>query len=126
MYAAVQDFVSHTREAIPFKQTKFEWFLTILLPIYFLLVITSIYGEWLFAWSLLGHIPIPSLNDPKSVTGLDWAHSTSDQFGAYIDVVTLATIIANACNILILKPPSSVIVYRLAGLILPWFFSFCF
>ena len=43
--------------------------------LYPVLVVLFLYGEWLLAWSVLGHPPLPSLNDPKSVPGTSWLHT---------------------------------------------------
>lgn len=33
-----------------------------------------LYGEWVLAWYMLGHIPRPSLDDPKFIDGSSWMH----------------------------------------------------
>jgi hypothetical protein len=40
---------------------------------YPLLLAISLYAEWLLAWSLLSHKPVPSMDDPKSISG-NWMH----------------------------------------------------
>lgn len=42
--------------------------------LYPLLVVLCLYGEWLLAWSVLGHPPLPSLNDPKLLAGSSRLH----------------------------------------------------
>lgn len=34
------------------------------------LLVASLYGTWLVAWSVLGHRPVPSIDDPKSISPL--------------------------------------------------------
>lgn len=41
---------------------------------YPVLVLLVLYGEWLLAWSVLGHPPVPSWNDPKFNAGSSWLH----------------------------------------------------
>jgi len=36
---------------------------------YPLLLAGSLYAEWLWAWSLLSHKPVPSMDDPKFISG---------------------------------------------------------
>lgn len=45
---------------------------------YPLLALASLYGTWLIAWLVLGHMPRPSLDDPKSISSLvDVAHTVT-------------------------------------------------
>lgn len=39
-------------------------------PVFFL---AALYGEWFVAWSVLGHEPRPSIDDPKFIRGIGWA-----------------------------------------------------
>ena len=41
---------------------------------YPLLLLGSLYGEWLLSWWVLGHRPRPSLDDPKSIDATIWMH----------------------------------------------------
>jgi hypothetical protein len=34
-----------------------------------LLLVASLDGQWLLSWAVLGHIPRPSLDDPKYIDG---------------------------------------------------------
>ena len=45
-----------------------RWLLTavLLCPI---ALLASLYTTWLIAWMILGHMPRPSLDDPKSISG---------------------------------------------------------
>ena len=45
--------------------------LTLLYPLFFLL---CLYGQWYLSWFILGHQPIPSLDDPKYIQGASWMH----------------------------------------------------
>jgi hypothetical protein len=38
------------------------------------LVVALLYGEWLLATWSLGHIPRPSIDDPKDIAGSNWLH----------------------------------------------------
>ena len=42
-------------------------FLVLLVWLYPILLVISIYGTWLAAWISLGHTPRPSLDDPKDI-----------------------------------------------------------
>jgi hypothetical protein len=46
-------------------------FVSLLFPF---LIAAALYGEWLLAWSALGHPPRPSLDDPKDISGSSWMH----------------------------------------------------
>ncbi|MCU0865567.1 MAG: hypothetical protein MUC36_17415 [Planctomycetes bacterium] len=37
-----------------------------------LLLIAALYGQWLLSWLLLGHRPVPSIDDPKYIGGASW------------------------------------------------------
>lgn len=52
--------------------------------LYPVLVVLFLYGEWLLAWSVLGHPPVPSWNDPKFIVGSSWMHGVTSLvlFGA--------------------------------------------
>ena len=41
---------------------------------YPLLLLGSLYGQWLLSWWVLGHVPRPSLDDPTSINGASWMH----------------------------------------------------
>ena len=41
---------------------------------YPLFPVLALYGEWLLASYLLGHIPIPGQDDPKFIDGSNWLH----------------------------------------------------
>jgi hypothetical protein len=43
--------------------------------VYPLVVLFFLYGEWLLAGSVLGHPPLPSWNDPKSIPLSSWLHT---------------------------------------------------
>lgn len=45
---------------------------------YPLIVIGFLYGEWLLAWFVLGHPPIPALDDPQFIEGSSWLHNFTD------------------------------------------------
>ena len=34
--------------------------------------VALLYGEWLLSWAVLGHVPRPSLDDPKDVAIAHW------------------------------------------------------
>jgi hypothetical protein len=42
--------------------------------VYPLVVLFFLYGEWLLAWSALGHPPLPSWDDPMSIPLSSWLH----------------------------------------------------
>ena len=44
-----------------------RWFAT-LVWLYPTLLVVAFYGTWLTAWLTLGHMPRPSLDDPKSIS----------------------------------------------------------
>src|SRR4051812_2121677 len=46
-------------------------FASLFLP---LMVVGTLYGEWLLATWSLGHPPRPSLDDPKDIAGSSWMH----------------------------------------------------
>jgi hypothetical protein len=39
---------------------------------YPLLLLASLYGQWLLSWVVLGHRPQPSMDDPKYIDGASW------------------------------------------------------
>ncbi len=45
-------------------QNRLLWGFAYLYPIY---ALVAFYGTWLVAWATLGHMPRPSLDDPKSI-----------------------------------------------------------
>jgi hypothetical protein len=41
---------------------------------YPLLFLALLYAQWLSSWVILGHVPRPSIDDPKDVAGASWMH----------------------------------------------------
>ena len=41
---------------------------------YPLFVLFMLYGQWLLSSIILGHLPVPSLEDPKFISGAGWMH----------------------------------------------------
>ena len=41
---------------------------------YPLFPVLALYVEWLLAWSVLDHIPVPGLDDPKYIDGATWMY----------------------------------------------------
>ena len=37
-------------------------------PVYPVLLVGTLYATWFVAWTILGHRPVPSLNDPASIS----------------------------------------------------------
>lgn len=52
----------------PATWQRIAWALTAL-P---LVTAALLYGEWLLSWAVLGHVPRPSLDDPKDVAFAHW------------------------------------------------------
>ena len=42
---------------------------------YPLLILGSLYTQWLLSWAVLGHPPQGSIDDPKTIDGASWMHS---------------------------------------------------
>jgi hypothetical protein len=38
------------------------------------LPVVLLYGQWLLSWVMLGHMPRPSMDDPKFIDGASWMH----------------------------------------------------
>ena len=47
-----------------------DWLLPVCVVtwVYPCLLVTSLYGTWLVAWAVLGHQPVPSIDDPKYIS----------------------------------------------------------
>lgn len=43
--------------------------------VYPLLLLALLYGQWLLSWAVLGHLPQPSIDDPKFIDGASWMHN---------------------------------------------------
>jgi hypothetical protein len=84
------------------------------------LVIALLYGEWLLATWSLGHIPRPSIDDPKGVAGSSWMHILTliAIFGAVpaaaLALVLNATVIS-ICRLTVLRG-----LLRIAAVMLSW------
>ena len=48
-------------------RARLIWLFAYLYPV---LVLSAFYGTWLCAWTGLGHMPRPNLDDPKSIHGI--------------------------------------------------------
>ena len=44
------------------------WWIALVASFYPALLVAAFYGTWLIAWLVLGHMPRPSLDDPKSIS----------------------------------------------------------
>ena len=42
--------------------------------VYPLVFLACLYGQWFLSWYVLGHVPRPSLDDPKYIDGASWMH----------------------------------------------------
>lgn len=62
--------------ARPIKRPPSRWlaFCAHLAAAYPLLVLGSLYSQWLLSWWVLGRRPQPSLDDPKYIDGASWMH----------------------------------------------------
>lgn len=61
-------------------------------PLFF---IAALYSQWLLSWMLLGHRPVPSIDDPKYI---EWASSMHS-----ITAVALAGFVPIGCVALVLN-----------------------
>lgn len=87
---------------------------------YPLLLLGSLYGEWLLASLMLGHQPRPSLDDPKGISGSSWMHPIP--FVALMGMLpaACATLILNALYVINSRIRGRRLLTRLAGLLSLW------
>lgn len=62
---------------------------------YPILLLASLYGQWLLSWWVLGHRPLPSLDDPKYKDGASWMH--------LVTFALLMGLLPAACGALVLN-----------------------
>ncbi len=62
---------SHEISALSPRWVAFFSNLTLAYP---LLLLASLYSQWLLSWAVLGYPPQPSFDDPKSIVGVSWMH----------------------------------------------------
>jgi hypothetical protein len=51
----------------PARLRGWAWWRPAMLGLYPLVMLAALYGTWLAGWASLGHVPQPSLDDPKSI-----------------------------------------------------------
>lgn len=56
------------------RRSRFLSVLALATTLYPLFVFVSLYGQWLLSWLVLGHRPVPSMDDPKYIDGASWMH----------------------------------------------------
>jgi hypothetical protein len=73
-----------------------------------------VYAHWLMSWIALGHMPRPSLDDPKFIDGASWMHPIS--FLALVAVLptALVALLANAWYLAATRPRGFDLVWRFA------------
>ena len=60
--------VAPTREPVGARRTAAVAIALTMLPL------LTLYAQWLLSWAVLGHVPRPSLDDPKDVPVASWMH----------------------------------------------------
>ena len=69
--ARALDYERPINRAPPSRVLRFLAYVTAAYPLF---ILASLYGQWLLSWWILGHRPVPSLDDPKSIDGASWMH----------------------------------------------------
>lgn len=91
---------------------------------YPLLVLGSVYGQWLLSWWLLGHQPRITLDDPKSIAGASWMHYiTATALMAWLPLAFVG-ILANAQHLFVRRPSWPRAGLRLAIIVTLWLGAF--
>src|SRR4051812_26626615 len=60
----------------PAENSHSRWmaFFATLTLVFPLVVLASLYGQWLLSWAMLGRPPQPSWDDPVHIVGASWMH----------------------------------------------------
>ena len=66
-----------------------------------LVLLTALYGQWLLSWLLLGHRPVPSIDDPKYIGGASWM--------SYVTGIALVGFVPVGCVALVLNALHAVV-----------------
>jgi hypothetical protein len=86
-----------------------------------LFVIAAVYGQWLLSWLLLGHRPVPSIDDPKFIDGASWmSFVTSIALVGFLPVGCLALML-NALHAVVKPQPLQRQLMRVAVTVALWF-----
>jgi len=85
-----------------------------------LLTLVTFYGEWLLAWYSLGHRPISSLDDPKSIPGSAWLHDITGLCIFTLVPLGVVMIVLNVIEIRMNRPKISHIAVRMAIVLICW------
>jgi hypothetical protein len=84
------------------------------------LVVVLLYGEWLLATWSLGHLPRPSMDDPKNIAVSNWIHFFT--LAAILGAVPAALLapVLSAIEIFVNRPTIARGLIRLAAVIVSW------
>ena len=108
---------AHPTVGRPNKALRRVAFLSLLLP---LIVLASLYGEWLLATWSLGHVPRPSLDDPKDIAGSSWMHIITGLAIMGAVPAGLLEFVLNVVEIAVNRPTLVRGVARMAVVIVSW------
>jgi hypothetical protein len=87
---------------------------------YPLFVLTVLYGQWLLSWSVLGHRPRPSIDDPKYIDGASWMHDITAIAILGFCPVGLCAAVLNTIHFLRHQNPGFVLSVRLSLILTLW------
>jgi hypothetical protein len=69
---------------------------TLLYPV---MVLGSLYGQWLLSWYILGHKPIYMTDDPKYISGANWMYWVTAIALSGIMPITCAALACNTAHV---------------------------
>jgi hypothetical protein len=108
---------AHPEFRRPSKALRRLAFVSLFLP---LVVVGSLYGEWLLAWWSLGHAPRPSLDDPKDIAGSSWMYGITGVALVGAVHMALAALALHVADIAVNRPSISRSVVRIAVVVASW------
>jgi hypothetical protein len=87
---------------------------------YPLFMLGSLYGQWLLSWYMLGHRPLPSMDDPKFIDGASWMGPLTGVAILGFFPVGCAAIVLNVLYIVRARLDGARLFYRILALVMLW------
>ena len=84
------------------------------------LVVVLLYGEWLIATWSLGHVPRPSMDDPKDIAGSSWMGPITGLAILGAVPAALAALVLNTIAIELHQPTIRRGLLRLGAVMMSW------
>jgi hypothetical protein len=83
-----------------------------------LVPLALLYGEWLLTWAILGHRPVPGVDEAGTIAGAGWIHGLT-LFALVLSwPAPIVALVLNAAHVAVNRPTLLLILARVAAIVL--------